>query len=209
MRRILRIVIPAIAVFALFQLAIPVYAEEAQPFNPSLFPEDPTRRPEKKPVDTSQPTRLVDNGDGTVTDPQTGLMWCKSDSYQLLKKWLNWTMAQEYLAEMNQNQFAGHHDWRLPTREEIQTLYDETKTVQWTYYWNTYDVHIDPIFGETGCCFWTSESYQDQYAWGFNFIRGKTYMSLKGGAQYSLSVIRPVRTASKNQADIFSPVIIK
>ena len=194
----LRISALIIAVLVFAPPALPAYAEESQPTNPSLFPEDPTRRPEKKAIDASGPSRFTDNGDATVTDPQTGLMWSKSDSYQLLKKWLNWQMAQDYIAEMNQKRFAGHDDWRLPTREEIQTLYDETKTVQWTYYWNTYDVHIDPVFGETGCCFWTNDSLKDDnFAWGFNFIRGKTYMSLKGGAQYSLSVIRPVRTLSK------------
>ncbi len=187
-----------LAVLLLVSLVGPVYAAESQPTDPSQFAEDPTRRPEKKTPDTSAPSRFKDNGDGTVTDPQTGLMWRQADSYQLLKKWLNWVMAQDYLAEMNKQKFAGYDDWRLPTREEITTLYDETKTVQWTYYWNTYDVHIDPVFGETGCCFWTSEIYKDEYAWGFNFIRGKTYMSLKGGAQYSLSVIRPVRTIKKN-----------
>lgn len=187
-----------LAVLILVSLVIPAFAGESTPTDPSQYAEDPNRRPEKKAPDTSAPSRFKDNGDGTVTDPQTGLMWRQADSYQLLKKWLNWVMAQDFLAEMNQQRFAGYDDWRLPTREEIQTLYDETKTVQWTYYWNTYDVHIDPIFGETGCCFWTSEIYKDEYAWGFNFIRGKTYMSLKGGPQYSLSVIRPVRTIKKN-----------
>ena len=185
------------AALTLSGLNISAYAEETKPTDPSLFDEDPTRRPTKRQLDTSGPSRFVNNDDGTVTDPQTGLMWRQVDSYQLLKKWLNWEMAQDYVAEMNSQRFAGHDDWRLPTREEIQTLYDESKIVQWTYYWNTYDVHIDPVFGETGCCFWTSESYKDKYAWGFNFIRGKTYMSLKEGASLSLSVIRPVRTLNK------------
>jgi hypothetical protein len=30
-------------------------------------------------------------------------------------------------------------------------------------------------------------------AWGFNYIRGKPYLSMKGGIQHSLSVIRAVR----------------
>lgn len=194
-----------LAALTLFLASAPIYADELPPaqeappaHNPSLYAEDPTRRPEKKALDTSGPSRFKGNGDGTVTDPETALMWRQTDSYQLLKKWLNWEMAQTYVTEMNRGKFAGYDDWRLPTREELRSLYDESKTVQWMYYWNVYDVHIDPVFGETGCCFWSSESYKDIYAWGFNFIRGTTYMSIKGGASQSLSVIRPVRSLKKN-----------
>ena len=147
----------------------------------------------KEPLTPSNDPRFRDNSDGTVTDLKEGLMWKKSDSYQELKKWINWAKAQDYIREMNDKRFAGYADWVLPTREELASLYEEDKVIPWNYYWTENQVHMDPIFGYTSCCFWTSETYKDEYAWHFNFIRGKSYPSLKEGQSLSLSVIRPVR----------------
>lgn len=58
---------------------------------------------------------LVDNGDGTVTDQATGLMWQKEDS----KTGLDWKSAFEYARDL---ELAGHSDWRLPTVKELQSL---------------------------------------------------------------------------------------
>ena len=144
--------------------------------------------------------RLVDNGNGTVTDLKHHLMWKKKDSYQEFKKWLNWLDAQVYVKKLNDEGFVGHNNWRLPTRKEIYTLYDETKEVPWNYYWTRNKIHIDPIFGNTGCCFWTSEE-KKQFAYGFNFIRGQSYLSMKGGIMKSLTVIRSVRTIEESLPD--------
>ena len=113
---------------------------------------------------------------------------------------MNWHDANVFVKKLNDNQFAGKSDWRLPTRKELATLYDETKEVPWKYYWTENMVHIDPIFGNTGCCFWTSEEKKD-FAYGYNFIRGQSYMSMKGGIQKSLTVIRPVRTITESLPD--------
>ena len=131
--------------------------------------------------------------DGTVLDSQEGKIWILKDSYQELKKWINWNEAQEYIGDLNRNKFAGSDQWRLPTKEELASLYDKTKTVEWNYYWTRNKVHIDPIFGRSSCCYWSSQSHQEKFAWGFNYIRGKPYVSMKGGIQKSLTVIRAVR----------------
>ena len=137
--------------------------------------------------------RFKDNGDGTIIDYQENKVWIKKDSYQELKKWINWLEAQDFIADLNKNKFADSDQWRLPTKEELATLYDETKSVEWNYYWTRNEVHIDPIFGNSSCCYWSGESYKDKMAWGFNYIRGKPYFSMKGGIQKSLTVIRAVR----------------
>jgi len=155
-------------------------------------------KPELKP---SGDPRFKDNEDGTVTDLEEGLMWKQQDSYQEKKRWINWVEAHDYMREKNANKFAGYQDWRLPTRKELLSLYEKEKSVPWPYYWTTNEVHIDPIFGYTSCCFWTSETSKDNYAWHVNFIRGKAYLSIREGAKgqaagsLSLSVIRLVRKA--------------
>lgn len=134
-----------------------------------------------------------DNKDGTVIDFRGKKIWIQKDSYQELKKWINWEEAQDYIRNLNRKKFAGSDQWRLPTKEELATLYDEDKSVEWNYYWTRNVVHIDPIFGNSSCCYWSSQSHKEKFAWGFNYIRGKPYVSLKGGIQKSLTVIRAVR----------------
>ncbi|NIQ03784.1 MAG: DUF1566 domain-containing protein [Nitrospinaceae bacterium] len=69
--------------------------------------------------------RFVDNGDETVTDHKTGLMWKKSDSMIDLKKWVNYQESVDYVRSLNDEKFAGYEDWRLPNKDEMFTLYDE------------------------------------------------------------------------------------
>ncbi len=69
--------------------------------------------------------RFVDNGDETVSDRKTGLMWKKTDSMIDLKKWVNYQESVDYARELREKKFAGYDDWRLPSRDEMQTLYDE------------------------------------------------------------------------------------
>jgi hypothetical protein len=58
-----------------------------------------------------------DNGDGTITDRATGLMWAKADSGQ----GMNWEQALAYAANM---QLGGHADWRVPNAKELQSIVD-------------------------------------------------------------------------------------
>ena len=51
--------------------------------------------------------RFVDNGDGTVTDLETKLIWKQTDSFQDTSKWNNWFRAQEYIQSLNIEKFAG------------------------------------------------------------------------------------------------------
>lgn len=60
---------------------------------------------------------LQNNGDGTVTDLDTGLMWTQAPSDAAL----NWTDALGYAEGLG---LAGHEDWRLPNVKELQSLVD-------------------------------------------------------------------------------------
>jgi hypothetical protein len=59
-----------------------------------------------------------DNGDGTITDMVTGLMWQKAVSAYA------WTDAKNYCASLA---LAVHCDWRLPTYIELLSLADYSK----------------------------------------------------------------------------------
>lgn len=85
--------------------------------------------------------RFVDNGDGTITDNQTGLMWeKKSDDGSIhdMDDVYSWgssiapyppsgTVFTVFLAALNGGAgpftcFANFCDWRLPTNEELETI---------------------------------------------------------------------------------------
>lgn len=58
---------------------------------------------------------LVDNGDGTVTDNKSGLVWQKGDAGPM-----NWKQAVAHCEQLN---LAGKSDWRLPELKELESLY--------------------------------------------------------------------------------------
>ena len=75
----------------------------------------------------------TDNGDGTVTDNVTGLMWCKDGSSACANNGTtaNWYDASgTYDAAYNPDTsatcgditYAGYSDWRLPTFRELMTI---------------------------------------------------------------------------------------
>jgi len=64
--------------------------------------------------------RFESNGDGTFIDKRTGLMWSTLDSKSVLDSCLNYESAATYIKSMNT---GGHGDWRLPTPDELKTLF--------------------------------------------------------------------------------------
>ena len=60
---------------------------------------------------------FVDNGDGTITDKATGLMWSQNDSGEGFL----WEDALDYAENAT---VAGYDDWRLPNAKELQSIAD-------------------------------------------------------------------------------------
>ena len=60
---------------------------------------------------------FTDNGDGTITDKATGLMWMQDDS----GNGMTW---EEALKFAESKEFAGCSDWRLPNIKELQSIVD-------------------------------------------------------------------------------------
>jgi len=67
------------------------------------------------------PNDFVDNGDGTITDRVTGLMWEKGGSSRVLHFW----KAKKYVSRLNREMFAGYNGWRIPTLEELCSLLEQ------------------------------------------------------------------------------------
>jgi hypothetical protein len=72
------------------------------------------------------PFDLTDNGDGTITDHVTGLMWEKlgdDGGIHDVDRAGDWaTLTAAKIAELNASAFAGHTDWRTPNRRELESL---------------------------------------------------------------------------------------
>lgn len=101
-------------------------------------------------------SRFIDNGNGTITDCTTNLMWKKTDSFQDTKKWKNWFTGHEYMQIVNLEKFGGFEDWRYPYDEEAYSLFELEKTNQDKY---GDDIYLDPIFepGSAGVT-WTEDT---------------------------------------------------
>jgi hypothetical protein len=115
--------------------------------------------------------RFIDNGDGTVTDHKTGLMWTKTDTMNDMEKWVNYLDSADYARELKENQFAGYDNWRLPTKDEMASLYDESYSIKDKF---GKDIHIHPSFAPGGGFSMIATAVSGrQRTWVFNLRDGE------------------------------------
>jgi hypothetical protein len=163
--------------------------------------------------------RYSDNGDGTVTDYDTGLQWEKKTSpagapdptdphdVDVGRTWNSsgtlpdGTAFTQVLGRLNTCSihsglgfgslgFASHCDWRLPTREELQSILLEPFPCGTS-------PCIDPIFGPTVnsaapiAIYWSSTTVADSAtsAWTVDFADGEAVSTSKG----AFFIVRAVR----------------
>ncbi|GJL79890.1 MAG: hypothetical protein NPINA01_28790 [Nitrospinaceae bacterium] len=109
--------------------ASPEKKEEAAPAKPAGEKPKPKPKAAAKPKAKEKPPAkpLVDNGDGTVTDPNSGLMWKKSDAWLDEHRFYTWMDHREYVDKNNKEKFAGYDNWRIPSKAEALTIFDKTK----------------------------------------------------------------------------------
>lgn len=112
---------------------------------------------------------FVDNGDQTVSDGATGLMWQKNDSEPA-----DWDAAIE---QCEADTTGGHDDWRLPNAKELHSLVDYTRSP---------DTHgsaaIDPVFNATS--FTNEGGWTD---WG-SYWASTTHVSFSGNGSNAVYV---------------------
>jgi hypothetical protein len=100
------------------------------------------------------PPSYTDNGDGTITDNVTGLMWQKTDGGEM-----TFSDASDFCKSLNT---GGYTDWRLPTGFELVGInnYDKVNPA----------LNIDYFTKTVAEYWWTSEMRADaaSYIWVVN-----------------------------------------
>lgn len=126
--------------------------------------------------------RFTDNGDGTITDEGTGLMWVKDPinnpgaPFNAMMTWADAITNCEAL------DFAGHDDWRLPNIKELMSIADYANfnpAIDGTFFPNT---QPDRYWSSTTSAGWTIG------AWYVSFTSGTVSDDSKGNAYYVRAV---------------------
>lgn len=125
---------------------------------------------------------FTDNGNGTVTDSATGLVWQKcsygqnTTSCSGSASTLIWSSAITYCEGLT---LGGRSDWRLPNVNELRSIVDYTKStvlaVDTTAFPNTQSGN-----------YWSSSTYglNTPNAWGIGFLDGKVEFNGKPADNY-------------------------
>lgn len=142
-----------------------------------------------KPFVKSSDLRFVDLNNGVILDNKTNLMWMKSDYWQLESKWVNWYTAQQFNQSINNKNFAGHSDWRLPTPEEAESLYNRRRR---NLDKDGDKIYIDPIFPKgSGWATWTSYEKKDNaLVVSYKNKGGKFFQNKISGADAFFRLVR-------------------
>ncbi|MBW2711077.1 MAG: DUF1566 domain-containing protein [Deltaproteobacteria bacterium] len=133
--------------------------------------------------------RFTDNGDGTVTDHQLGVMWAKTDNQGNI----NWNDANQWVEFTFPYTIEKQYDdWRLPTLAELKSLYVYVPDKAYKGYETDCGQRIKIVPDIKLSCgwVWTSERSAIQAAI-FNFNRGYHYMARIG--HYKSYRVLPVR----------------
>ena len=113
--------------------------------------------------------QFVDNGNQTITDEATGLMWTKSDS----NAGMNWQAALAWVQAKNAQNYLGFTDWRLPNAKEMQSIVDYSRSPSISN-----SAAINPIFSVGS---FKNETGQKDYPWYWTSTTHASYNS-KGAA---------------------------
>ena len=127
--------------------------------------------PAAPPAPVAPISRFADNGNGTVTDNLTGLVWLKdancANGTKLWSDALTWVATLKgdntMCANIKLNDASTAGQWRLPNRNELQSLIDYTKV-------NPALPADYPFTGVQSSTYWSSTTYASDTskAWAVN-----------------------------------------
>ena len=108
---------------------------------------------------------LADTGDGlTVLDERTGIVWQRVGldlcSIRSMKR---------NIEQVNNDRFAGHNDWRMPTLEEALSLMEPAA--------NAKGVHLHPCFSKEQPFIFVAARRKPTGYWFVDYAQGKSYWS--------------------------------
>ena len=164
----------------------------------------PTKGTPRTRMDCQRGGRYEDNGDGSVTDCRTGLVWLKDASCEALGSQGNWkemTAAAAGLADGQCGLTDGSQPgfWRLPTVSEFMEMvasankqgfdYPSLTNAKGDAKWTT---DGDAFVGvESSCCeYWTSSEIEAGGVWDVNMRTGE--LDIDG--KFARNWIWPVRS---------------
>ena len=147
-----------------------------------------TCQPETAVPATTPASRFQDNGDATVTDQSTGLMWARCPEGLSGSACADGTVAnftwEAALIRARDSSLAGYTDWRLPNIKELSSIVEERCS----------NPHINlAVFPNTPASFFWSaspEANSSYEAWSVRFYNG--YAS--NGYRYAGYHVRLVRS---------------
>ena len=115
--------------------------------------------------------RFISGGECTVIDTELRLMWAKTDSMNDMEKWVNYQEGTDYARELCDKKFATFVNWRLPTRDEMGTLYDESYSIKDKF---DKDIHICDCFSPGGGFSMIAQQVSGRMrTWVFNLRTGE------------------------------------
>jgi hypothetical protein len=132
-------------------------------------------------------SRFTDNGDGSILDSETGLIWAKEDSWPVAQDWLNFQESLQFVDDMNKKDYLGFHDWRIPEREEIEKIFMVDSTIMAR---SNNEIHLDPLFAPGGGNASWCLPFDQQAAFYFSYTSGNAQQF---DQDYSQGYVRLVR----------------
>ena len=138
--------------------------------------------------------RFTDNGDGTVTDNLTGLMWLKDANCFGYKPWQS---ALDAVTDFNANPgnysaedyAASYSGWRLPNVNELESLVNAEEACPATWLNNQGFANVQSYY----YYYWssTTRANNTNYAWGVYMRYGNVNNDFKSTYKY----VWPVRSS--------------
>lgn len=114
---------------------------------------------------------FLKNGDETITDAATGLMWTQNDSGE----GMSWEEALAWVQTKNSANYLGYSDWRLPNAKELHTIVE---------YSNAPGYNEKPAINTEffDCTEITNEKYETDYPWYWSSTTHASMMTSASGS---------------------------
>ncbi|KUG22970.1 outer membrane protein a precursor [hydrocarbon metagenome] len=139
-------------------------------------------------VDIGKDSRFIAYDNGTVLDTKTNLLWAVKDNGSNI----NWSDAKSYCENYKG---GGYTDWRLPTKNELKSLYDDT-------IFGNNGYHLTKLINLSGTFVWSSEMTGPK-PFVTSFLYGLAYEETSSNARRNRAL--PVRSAGGETAAVNVP----